>query len=131
VVTVPGELGQAAAFAGEMAMTAVLMTVVLRVGNSRLARLTGLCAGGLVALYIAVEAPLSGMSMNPARTLASAVPASNYTGWWIYFTAPLLGMFLAAGLYARKQMPVHCAKIDHSPRYRCIFCGYTPPSDKS
>ena len=42
----------------------------------------------LVALYITLEAPLSGMSMNPARTLASALPGSLWQGLWIYFVGP-------------------------------------------
>ena len=49
-------------------------------------------AGALVALYIIFEAPLSGMSMNPARTVASALPAHVWTDAWIYFLAPPLGM---------------------------------------
>ena len=52
-------------------------------------------AGALVATYIMVEAPLSGMSMNPARTLASAAPAGVWDAVWIYFIAPPLGMLLA------------------------------------
>jgi aquaporin Z len=39
------------------------------------------------------------MSMNPARTLASALPAETWMALWIYFTAPLLGMLGAAELY--------------------------------
>jgi len=41
-------------------------------------------AGILVATYITLEAPFSGMSMNPARTLASALPAQVWTAVWIY-----------------------------------------------
>ncbi len=72
--------------------------------NSReLNRYTGLAAGALVALYITVEAPLSGMSMNPARTFGSALPAQLWQAVWIYFTAPPLGMLLAAALYLRRR----------------------------
>jgi catechol 2,3-dioxygenase-like lactoylglutathione lyase family enzyme len=80
-----------------------------------------------VAVYITVEAPLSGMSMNPARTLASAVPAGTFTALWVYLTAPLIGMLLAADLYltlARGRSPI-CAKLYHHAGARCIFrCGY-------
>jgi aquaporin Z len=58
----------------------------------------GLVAAGLLALYITIEAPLSGMSLNPARTLGSAVWAGDFTAIWIYFSAPVLGMLLAAEL---------------------------------
>ncbi len=126
--TVPGSKGLAVAFLAEAAMTFVLMSVVLSVSNSRrFARFTGMCAALLVAVYITFEAPLSGMSMNPARTLASAVPANIWTALWIYFTAPPLGMLLAAETYLRVSggRSVICAKLHHANHQRCIFrCGY-------
>jgi len=71
VTTVPGPLGVGVAFAAEVVLTFVLISVVLRLINApRLAPYTGLIVGGMLALYITVEAPLSGMSMNPARTFA-------------------------------------------------------------
>jgi hypothetical protein len=74
-----------------VAITFILMTVILHVSNNvRLHKFTGICAGALVAAYITIEAPISGMSMNPARTLASALPAQHWTALWIYFTAPLI-----------------------------------------
>ena len=64
-----------------------------------IARYGGLFAGTLVFLYITFEAPLSGMSINPARTAASALPSGIWTGGWIYFVAPVLGMLLAAQVF--------------------------------
>jgi MIP family channel proteins len=126
-VTTPGPAGPVVAFGAEIVISFVLMHVVLSVSNSRAAALTGLCAGALVAVYITLEAPLSGMSMNPARTMASAVPARTGTALWVYFTAPLIGMLLAADVYlwlARGREAV-CAKLYHHPGTRCIFrCGY-------
>src|SRR5688572_27694807 len=53
VVTMPGSAGIAAAFIAEVAITFILMSVILRVSNNaRLHKLTGLCAGALVAAYI-------------------------------------------------------------------------------
>lgn len=128
VATVPGGLGPAGAFAAETAIAFVLMSVVLRVSNTaRLARFTGLCAGALVATFIMFEAPISGMSMNPARSLASAVPASAWGPLWIYVTAPPLGMLMAAHLYARRHglAAVFCAKLHHGDGQPCIFrCRY-------
>ena len=120
-VTLPGESGAGVAFAAEAAISFVLATIVLNVSGSRFGRFTGLVAGGLVGLYILFEAPLSGMSMNPARSLASALAAGELRSLWIYFTAPPLGMFLAATLYARRGIN-GCAKLDHPPDKRCIFC---------
>jgi len=129
VVTRPGPWGVGAAFAAEALISAVLMLVVLGVSNSRrFAGLTGVVAGSMVAIYIALEAPLSGMSMNPARTLGSAVWAQSYTALWLYFIAPPLGMLAGAEAYLRLRAyrPVFCAKLHHDPRYRCIFCEAAP-----
>jgi len=125
--TVPGAGGAGVAFVAETLISFGLMAVVLHVSNdARLMRFTGLCAGTLVATWITLEAPLSGMSMNPARSFASAVPGHVWTAFWVYLTAPPLGMLLAAELHARLgRRPVHCAKLDHGGRGRCIFrCGY-------
>ena len=128
VVTAPGPRGPAVAFAAELVISFVLMTTVLAMSNHpRLAPFTGLGAGALVALYIGVEAPLSGMSMNPARTFGSALSAMTWTAAWAYFVAPPLGMLLAAELYVRAGTPrqVLCAKLRHDGSHRCIFrCGY-------
>jgi aquaporin Z len=123
VVTQPGPAGVAVAFAAEAAISTVLMLVVLAVSNSRHARLTGLAAGALVATWITVEAPLSGMSMNPARSFGSAIAAGDFTALWVYFTAPPLGMLASAQVYRRRA--VRCAKLAHDGPARCIFrCGY-------
>jgi len=126
--TLPGPQGAGAAFFWETLISFVLMLVLLVVSNSRrLARLTGMFAGVLVATYITFEAPISGMSMNPARTFASAVPARAFADLWIYFTAPSLGMLLAAQTFVglRGARAVACAKLHHRNAARCIFrCGY-------
>ena len=128
VVTIPGKDGIGIAFLAEFVISFILMSVVLVATNTqKLARWTGLFAGVLVATYITVEAPFSGMSMNPARTLASALPAHLWTALWIYFTAPLAGMLLAAELYLRisRAHNVYCAKLHHQNNKRCIFkCGF-------
>lgn len=128
VVTLPGSSGRWAAFVAEMAISFGLMLVVLTVSNRhRLNRYTGLFAGALVAVYISVEAPLSGTSMNPARTLASALSAHVWTDVWIYFLAPPLGMLLAAELYRFLEGAdsVLCCKLHHENDSRCIFrCRY-------
>ena len=132
--TAPGVGGPTGAFLAEAAISCGLMVVVLIASNTpRLARLTGFFAGALIAIYIALEAPLSGMSMNPARTFASAVFSGNWTALWIYFTAPPLGMLLAAQGYLRVKGrdEVICAKLHHQNAERCIFrCGYRDARDQ-
>jgi aquaporin Z len=86
-----------------------------------------LFAGALVATYITIEAPFSGMSLNPARTFGSAFSARAWNALWIYFTAPPLGMLLAAELYARMNgaRAALCAKLHHDNDKRCIFnCNF-------
>jgi len=126
--TMPGPKGLVTAFVAELTITFILMTVVLTASNTRrLARWTGLFAGALVAVYISIESPLSGMSMNPARTFGSAVGAHQFTSLWIYFTAPPLGMLLAAEVHQRIKAgrAVACAKLHHHNNQRCIFrCNF-------
>ena len=127
VATLPGSGGPAMAFVAELSIACGLMMVVLTASNTpRLARYTGLFAGVLVATYISIEAPLSGMSMNPARTFGSALVAQMWSGLWVYFTAPPLGMLIAAQVFlrARGAAGVECAKLDHQNEKRCIFCDY-------
>ena len=128
VVTVPGPQGVGWAFAAETAISMILMLTVLIVSNStRLARWTPWFAGFLVATYIFLEAPISGMSMNPARTFGSAFVAQNWTDIWIYFIAPTLGMLTAALVYTqwRGAHRVFCAKFHHHNNARCIFrCNF-------
>jgi aquaporin Z len=123
-VTVPGAAGVGVAFAGEIGIAFTQMLLVLCVSNSkRLNRFTGVFAALGVATYITLEAPLSGMSMNPARTVASALGAGDYTALWLYFLAPLLGMLAAAELYllGAGAKRVHCAKLHHDNPQSCIF----------
>jgi aquaporin Z len=133
VVTLPGARGVAVAFLAEAAISFVLFSVVLRVsGIPGLARWTGLCSGVLVMLYITFEAPLSGMSMNPARSFGSAFAARLWSAYWLYLTAPVLGMLAAAALYARTRTTAPgCAKLHHQNRQRCIFCGANQARGKS
>jgi aquaporin Z len=122
VTTRPGPAGPLAAFAAEALISFLLMSVVLAVSASRRAAWTGVCAGALVALYITFEAPFSGMSMNPARSLGSAIVAGELGALWIYLVAPPLGMLAAAGAMRRRAAGA-CAKLCHAPDVPCIFCG--------
>ena len=125
VVTEPGMSGVVVAFVAEAVISALMMTMVLRTTSSaRWKRYTGVLAGLLVAAYITIEAPLSGMSMNPARTVASAIAAHHWTAAWIYFVAPLAGMMAAAELFVRSRGTgdVPCGKLMHAEP--CLFCDH-------
>ena len=131
-ITRPGMRGIAAAFAAEVCITFLLMTVILNVSNSRrFARFTGLAAGAMVMLFITFEAPFSGMSMNPARSFATDLVGMQWQAIWIYFSAPLVGMLSAAEVFLRSRglHSVICAKLNHSGNGSCIFrCGYMTPA---
>lgn len=127
VATVPGSAGLSAAFGAEVLISGLLMMAVLYMSNHpRFARYTGLAAGAMVALYISIEAPVSGMSMNPARSFGSAYSGHVWTAFWIYLTAPLLGMLFATEGYLRLAGPrgVFCAKLQHDSDQPCIFCDH-------
>jgi aquaporin Z len=116
IATVPGPAGPWAAFAAEFAISFVMMFAILMISNeARWSRYTGIAAGLLIAGYVFFESPLSGFSMNPARTLASALAARLWSGLWIYFTAPLIAMWLAARAFHAftpwSQRLHHLAKI--------------------
>ncbi len=115
----------------EAVISFVLMSVVLDMGGiARLTRFVGAATAVVIALDVYFAAPLSGFSMNPARTVASAVVAGIWTAWWVYFVAPPLAMLAAAELHLRVRgaRAMACAKLHHGAKVRCIFCGFEPAS---
>lgn len=123
-VTVPGQWGWPAALLAELSMAFCLMLMVLVVSNhKRWFQLTGVFAGLMVATYITFVAPISGMSMNPARSFASALPAQVWTAFWIYYFAPPLAMLAAVEVYLRwtRANPRKlCGKLCPNSETRCI-----------
>lgn len=108
VATVPGSSGVWVALGFEFLMAFGMLTMVLTLSNSKgLSMYTGYFVGVVVALYITVEAPFSGMSINPARTVSSAVSANVWTAVWIYFAGPITGMTLAGWLYRLRYRRRH------------------------
>ena len=106
--TVPGKQGVAAAALTELFIAFIMVSMVLFTSNSeRLRKSTRLIAGLLVCLNVVVAGPVSGFGMNPARTLASAIPANTYTAFWIYMIMPFTGMLGAAEffLFFQKKRP--------------------------
>lgn len=123
-VTIPNQNGAFVSFIAEFTISFGMMTMVLWTSNhAKLSRLTPFFAGILVAVYISLEAPISGMSMNPARTFGSAVVGNVWNSIWVYFVAPTLAMLLAAEVYVRVKglKEVYCAKFYHYGAARCIF----------
>jgi aquaporin Z len=124
IVTIPGLQGWAIALVTEFFLAFALMLTVLFTANNRsLAPFTGMFAGLLVAIFIIFASPLSGMSINPARTFASAFPARIWTDFWLYYFGPPLGMLLAAEVY--RKYPYRpksiCAKLCPNRETPCPF----------
>jgi aquaporin Z len=109
--TIPA--GSAAqSFVLEIVLTFFLMLVVLSVSTG--AREKGLTAGIAIGAVIALEAmfagPVSGASMNPARSLAPAVVSGNVGSLWLYLTAPVLGALLAIPACIGIREPGCCSR---------------------
>lgn len=123
-VTVPGHRGSAVAFIGELIISfALMLTILVASNHEALTRYTPYFVGFLYATFITLESPLSGMSMNPARSFAPALHASYWHALWLYFTAPTLGMLIATEVFLHVRGGVHpfCAKLHHANNKRCIF----------
>jgi aquaporin Z len=127
--TVPKDGGVASAVAAEVAVTFLLVSLILNfVDRRRLMPFTAGAAGVLVAFFVFVEGPVSGTSLNPARTLGPAVVGGTFTDVWIYFLAPPLGAVAAAVLFRHRRSGVACGKLFHTEAVKCRFldCEYTP-----
>jgi aquaporin Z len=130
-LTAPGEgFSLWLVFVAETLITfALVFLIFFSVNNQRFAPHTPYLAGSLVAFLVFVEAPISGTSLNPARSLAPALMMHHAADQWIYLVAPLIGALIAVkvfGLVVAKVDQGGCAKLYHTERYRCIFlnCGY-------
>jgi aquaporin Z len=133
--TIPGAYGDTIAFVAELAISFALMSAILFASNDEvLSPYTHHFAAILVAVYIAFESPLSGMSANPARTFGPALLGRYWQALWIYFIGPPLGMLAAAEVFllVRQRKLPYCAKLHHHNNKRCIFChsGSDPTGSK-
>ncbi|GAA4612877.1 aquaporin [Actinoallomurus liliacearum] len=129
--TVPAMGGPAASLGVETVMTFLLVTLILNfVDRPRLMPFTPAAAGLLTAVLIFTEAPVSGTSLNPARSFGPALVGVLWTGLWVYLTGPPLGALAAALLYRRYRGTVACGKLIHDSAYACRFldCRYSPPA---
>ena len=86
----------------EIVLTAILVTVILNTatGYRSIGHNAALAVGSTVALLGLFASPISGASMNPARTLGPDIVSLNFTGWWIYIIGPVVGAAIAVLLIA-------------------------------
>jgi aquaporin Z len=115
--TTPGHAGSLAALGGEAAATFALIALLFGVlGSPRLRHGAPLLFPPLYAVLVLVEAPLSGTSTNPARSLGPAVVSETWTGFWVYLAGPLVGTAVALAirrLPVIRRLAVEVAKVHH------------------
>ena len=81
----------------EVVISFILMFVILNVSTGHMEKgiMAGVAVGGTVALNALFAGPLTGASMNPARSLGPAVMSGNLEFLWLYLVAPVIGTVLA------------------------------------
>jgi aquaporin Z len=86
----------------EALLTLILVSVILHTatGYRSIGHNAALAVGSTVALLGLFASPISGASMNPARTLGPDLVSGDLTGWWVYVVGPLVGALLAVALIA-------------------------------
>ena len=135
--TTPGPAGPWVAAVGEVGATFLLVAgLLLFLGHARLRGYTPLLFPLLYALLVWTEAPLSGTSTNPARSLGPGLVSGDLQGWWVYLVGPLAGTLAAMGIrrawpWAR-TLEVRVAKVFHFGHDAYgIFTEKSAPSQRS
>ena len=84
----------------EIVLTAILVTVILNTatGYRSIGHNAALAVGSTVALLGLFASPISGASMNPARTLGPDIVGLDFNGWWVYIIGPIAGAAIAVTL---------------------------------
>ncbi len=104
--TVPA-VGVGSALVYEVVMTALLMFVIMAVATDT--RAVGAAAAIAIGASVGLDAlfggPVTGASMNPARSLAPAIASGTFTDLWIYIVGPLAGAALGALAYQAVRTP--------------------------
>jgi aquaporin Z len=129
--TLPGE-GYAlrTVLLGEVITTfALIAGLCVFLGFRKLRPFTPAMFPFLYALMVYLEAPISGTSTNPARSLGPAIVSGAWNGWWIYWIGPLIGTLAALLACSFLAKRISVAKLYHfdSDRHRLFY--RVSPSD--
>jgi MIP family channel proteins len=86
----------------EIVLTAILVSIILHTatGHRSIGHNAAIAVGSTVALLGLFASPISGASMNPARTLGPDIVGADYAGWWVYVAGPLIGAAIAVMVIA-------------------------------
>ena len=97
----------------EFVLTLILMVVILSVstGGKEKGLLAGVAVGAVIALEAMFGGPVSGASMNPARSVAPAFVSAHLDNLWIYLTAPCAGAVAAVGVCRAIHGPGECCPL--------------------
>jgi aquaporin Z len=92
--------GEWRSFVMEIVLTTILVTVIVNTatGYRSIGHNAALAVGATIALLGLFASPISGASMNPARTLGPDIVGNNFTGWWVYVLGPVIGAAIAVML---------------------------------
>jgi len=94
-ITTPG--GTWKSLVMEAVLTAILVSIILNtaIGHRSIGPNAAIAVGSTVALLGLFASPISGASMNPARSLGPDIVGNDYTGWWVYVAGPVIGAVIA------------------------------------
>jgi len=113
--TTPGNgYSATVALLGEIVTTFTMVTLLcVFLGFRGIRRFTPALFPPLYAVMVCLEAPISGTSTNPARSLGPAVISGAWHSWWIYWIGPLIGMLLAIAVCSALADRIEVAKLYH------------------
>ena len=113
--TVPGEgyTTQTVVIGEAITTFALIAGLCVFLGFRKLRPFTPAMIPFLYALMVPLEAPVSGTSTNPARSLGPAIISGQWQGWWIYWVGPLIGTFLAILACSFLARRIEVAKLYH------------------
>ena len=112
-------------FLAEVLITFLLVLLIfIFVSHRTLMRWTPLMTWIVVAMMVWLESPISGTSLNPARSFAPALLSGTWRSQWLYAIAPPLGAIMGVigfRLVTFGEREILTGKLFHVPHYRCIF----------
>ena len=112
--------------------TCLLLTIFFMTSSRNTTRYTPLVLWALITVFVWQLAPLTGTSMNPARSLGPALIAHTLDTYWIYVLGPLVGVIAAAALFSlARHTEVLTTKLFHDPAYGSTMAAALPTATKT